>query len=310
MIPTSFEGLGLESRLVATLEARGYTSPTPIQEALIPVLLSGRDAIGKAPTGTGKTAAFSLPVLQRITLGGRQPQALVLAPTRELAQQVCDTMLAYGSELGARVIPVYGGESYRPQTRALKAGVDVVVGTPGRLLDLAKSGTLDLSGITTVILDEADEMLSMGFIEDIETLLDQTPAERQTVLMSATMPSPIRKLARRYLKDAVSCSVEADTEAKALRQRAYLVNHSDKVAAFTRLYESEDVKCALIFAKTRAGTDDLAAALSSRGIPAESLHGDMSQDARTRVVQRLRDGEIKVLVGTDVIIEHGREVLN
>ncbi|MBO6574210.1 MAG: DEAD/DEAH box helicase [Rhodothermales bacterium] len=300
MTPTTFEGLGLESQLTATLEARGYTAPTPIQAALIPTLLGGRDAIGKAPTGTGKTAAFSLPVLQRITLGGKQPQALVLAPTRELAQQVRDTLLGYGRDLGARVLAVYGGSSYGPQVQALRRGVDVVVGTPGRLLDLVAKGHLDLTDISIVVLDEADEMLSMGFIDDIEALLEDMPSERQTVLMSATMPAGIRKLAGRYLNDAVSCAVKADAETGELRQRAFLVNHRDKVAAFTRIFEAEDVSCALIFARTRAGTDDLAAAISRKGIPAESIHGDMNQDARTRVVRRLRNGDIRVLVGTDV----------
>ncbi len=296
----SFEGLGLESPVVATLVERGYSEPTPIQAALIPVLLDGRDAIGQAPTGTGKTAAFSLPIVQRVTPGAGPVQALVLAPTRELAIQVADTMFAYGRSSGLRVLPIFGGQAYNRQMSRLRTGVDVVVGTPGRLLDLSRQGALDLSSVATVVLDEADEMLSMGFIEDIEAILDLTPESRQTVLMSATMPAPIRRLATKYLRDAVSCAVEADRAKPVVRERAFLVNHQDKVAAITRLFEAEEVACALIFAKTRAGTEDLAADLVARGIAAEALHGNLSQDARSRIVQRLRDGGIKVLVGTDV----------
>jgi ATP-dependent RNA helicase DeaD len=296
----SFEGLGLEPRLLATLTERGYETPTPIQAALIPVLLEGRDAIGKAPTGTGKTAAFALPAIQRLQEGVSHVQTLVLAPTRELAIQVADTMYEYGKAMGVRVLPVFGGQPYGRQISRLRSGVHVVVGTPGRLLDLCEKGALDLSQVSSVVLDEADEMLSMGFVEDIETLLDQTPKERQTILMSATMPSRIRSLAKKYLRDAESCSVDADREAPTVRQRAYLVNRRDKVAALSRLFETEEMTSVLIFAKTRLGTEDLAAALVERSIPAEALHGNMGQDARTRIVRKFRDGKLRVLVGTDV----------
>ena len=296
----SFEGLGLESRLVATLSARGYTSPTPIQAALIPTLIEGRDAVGKAPTGTGKTAAFSLPVIHRLQAGKNHIQVLVLAPTRELAIQVADTMFAYGKSEGVSVLPIYGGQAYGRQISRLRKGVDIVVGTPGRLMDLAEKGALDLSKVSTVILDEADEMLSMGFVDDIETILDLTPSDRQTVLMSATMPSRIRKLAKKYLKDAVSCEVEAHEDAKEIRERAYLVNRHEKIAAITRLFETEEVTSALIFAKTQLGTEDWASQLVERSIPAKALHGGMSQDVRTRIINQFRKGTIQVLVGTDV----------
>ncbi|MFT4603901.1 MAG: ATP-dependent RNA helicase DeaD [Rhodothermales bacterium] len=296
----SFEGLGLESRLVATLTARGYTSPTPIQAALIPTLIEGRDAVGKAPTGTGKTAAFSLPVIHRLKSGQNHIQVLVLAPTRELAVQVADTMFAYGKSEGVSVLPIFGGQAYGRQISRLRKGVDIVVGTPGRLMDLAEKGALDLSKVSTVILDEADEMLSMGFVDDIETILDLTPSDRQTVLMSATMPSRIRKLAKKYLKDAVSCEVEAHEDAKEIRERAYLVNRHEKVAAISRLFETEEVTSALIFAKTQLGTEDWASQLVERSIPAKALHGGMSQDVRTRIINQFRNGAIQVLVGTDV----------
>lgn len=296
----SFEGLGLESRLLSTLTERGYTQPTPIQAALIPTLLEGRDAIGKAPTGTGKTAAFSLPAIQRLDPDGRHVQILVLAPTRELAIQVSDTMYGYGKSKGVSVLPIYGGQAYGRQISRLRKGVDVVVGTPGRLMDLAEKGALDLSRVSTVILDEADEMLSMGFVDDIETILDLTPSDRQTVLMSATMPSRIRKLAGKYLKDAHSCSVDAHEDAKEIRERAYLVNRHEKLAALSRLFETEEIVSALIFAKTQVGTEELAARLVERSIPAKALHGGMSQDVRTRIINQFRQGVIQVLVGTDV----------
>ncbi|NNE71737.1 MAG: DEAD/DEAH box helicase [Rhodothermales bacterium] len=296
----SFEGLGLEPRLLATLEERGYTQPTPIQSELIPALLEGRDAVGKAPTGTGKTAAFSLPAIQRLDPDHRHVQILVLAPTRELAIQVSDTMFAYGKIKGVSVLPIYGGQAYGRQISRLRKGVDVVVGTPGRLMDLAEKGALDLSRVSTVILDEADEMLSMGFVDDIETILDLTPSKRQTVLMSATMPSRIRKLAKKYLNDAVSCSVEAHEDAKEIRERAYLVNGHEKLAALSRLFETEEIASALIFAKTQVGTEELASKLVERSIPAKALHGGMSQDVRTRIINQFRSGVIQVLVGTDV----------
>jgi ATP-dependent RNA helicase DeaD len=296
----SFEGLGLEPRIVSTLAERGYTEPTPIQAALIPVLLEGKDAIGKAPTGTGKTAAFSLPIIQRLEAKDNHVQVLVLAPTRELAIQVAETMSDYGKSSRIKVLAIYGGQAYGLQTSKLRRGVDVVVGTPGRLLDLCEKRALNLSQVSTVILDEADEMLSMGFIEDIENILDKTPAERQTVLMSATMPSRIRNLAKRYLRDAVSCSIDADKKAPLVRQRAYLVNRYDKVAAISRLFEVEDVQSCLIFAKTQIGTEDLATELIKRGFDAKPLHGGMSQDVRTRIIKSFRSGNLKILVGTDV----------
>ena len=298
---SEFRNLNLHPLLVQTVADLGYTSPTAIQSAIIPAMLTGQDIIGQAQTGTGKTAAFALPIIQTIEPGRGYVQSLVLAPTRELAMQVAKATYQYGRGREVQVLAVYGGQPYAQQIHRIKKGVDIVVGTPGRLLDLIKRSVLDLSQVQTVVLDEADEMLSMGFIEDIEAILSATPAERQTALFSATLPAGIRRLAGRYMRDPRSFTVgPKQLTVAALEQRYYLVNPEDKLAALTRLFETEDITSALIFARTRLGTGELANTLTARGFPAEILNGDLSQDARERVLQRFRNNQIKVLVATDV----------
>ncbi|MCL4831058.1 MAG: DEAD/DEAH box helicase [Caldilineaceae bacterium] len=296
-----FDRLNLRAELVQAVTDEGYTEPTPIQAAVIPVLLSGKDVIGQAQTGTGKTAAFALPMLQMIEAGLGPVQGLVLAPTRELAVQVSEAIYTYGKHLGVRVLAVYGGQPYARQISRLRKGVDIVVGTPGRLLDLIQRKSLDLSEVRVLVLDEADEMLSMGFIEDIETILAETPADRQTALFSATVPPEIRRLADGYMRKPQSVSIErSQLTVAAVDQRHYLVNESDKVAALTRLLEVEEITRALIFARTRVGTGDLASELTALGYPAEALHGDMGQDEREQVLARFRGERVNVLVATDV----------
>ena len=298
---TDFSQLNLKPELLQAISDEGYTEPTSIQEEIIPLMLANRDVIGQAQTGTGKTAAFALPMLQNLEPGQGHVQGLVLAPTRELAMQVSKAMYAYGQHTGVRVLAVYGGTPYGRQISRLNKGVDIVVGTPGRLLDHIKRGTLDLSRVRTVVLDEADEMLSMGFVEDIESILDETPADRQTSLFSATMPEPIRKLADKYLNNPQLVMIKRKhLTVSTIDQRYYIVNEKDKLAALTRLFEMEDLTTALVFAKTRVGTGELANELSNRGFQAEALNGDLSQEARERVLERFRNSQIQVLVATDV----------
>ncbi len=298
---TDFNLLNLHPQLVQAVQERGYTTPSAIQAGMIPVMLTGVDVIGQAQTGTGKTAAFALPILHNLQKGHRHVQALVLAPTRELALQVADAMAAYGKHLNVRVLAVYGGQPYGPQVNDLKRGVDIVVGTPGRLMDLMKRKVLDLSGIKTVVLDEADEMLNMGFIEDVEEILAATPESRQTALFSATMPVRIRKLADRFMRDPQAVTIKRDTLTVVdTEQRYYLVHESDKLAAVMNLLEMENATSTLIFARTRAETSRLASELSQRGFPAEALNGDLEQNARERILGRFRTSQIKVLVATDV----------
>ncbi len=297
---TDFTSLDLRPELVQAIIGLGYSEPTPIQAALIPIMLTGADVIGQAQTGTGKTAAFALPILQKFT-PQRHVQALILAPTRELALQVADSMTEYGKHLDVRVLAVYGGQPYGPQISRLNRGVDVVVGTPGRLLDLIERKALNIKHIGTLVLDEADEMLNMGFMEDVEKILAETPAERQTALFSATLPPRIRSLANRFMRDPQSVTVKRETLTLAsTEQRYYLVHESDKTNALTRLFEVEPIKSALIFARTRAETSSLANELVVRGIPAEAIHGDLDQNARERVLGRFRANQLKVLVATDV----------
>ncbi len=297
----AFDAFNLHPQLVQAVTELGYTEPTPIQSEIIPILLEGRDVVGQAQTGTGKTAAFALPILHNLQTERRGVQALVLAPTRELALQVANAMVDYGQYRRARVLAVYGGQSYSQQIGSLKRGVDIVVGTPGRLLDLIRRGVLDLGAVRTVILDEADEMLSMGFIEDIETILKETPAERQTGLFSATLPPAIRRLAERYMREPQSVTIQREqVTVAAIEQRYYLVHESDKVAALSRLFEIEPISSALIFVRTRAASGELANELTKRGYPAEVLNGDLVQEARERVLNRFRANQIKVLVATDV----------
>ena len=298
---TEFSALNLKPELLQAVSDQGYTEPTSIQEEIIPLMLANRDVIGQAQTGTGKTAAFALPMLQNLVPGQGHVQGLVLAPTRELAMQVSKAMYAYGQHTGVRVLAVYGGTPYGRQISRLRKGVDIVVGTPGRLLDHIKRGTLDLSQVRMVVLDEADEMLSMGFVEDIESILDETAADRQTSLFSATMPGPIRKLADKYLRDPQLVMIKRKhLTVSTIDQRYYIVNERDKLSALTRLFEMEALTTALVFAKTRVSTGILANELSNRGFQAEALNGDLSQEARERVLGRFRNNQIQVLVATDV----------
>jgi len=297
---TDFTSLNLREEIVQAITELGYSEPTAIQAGMIPLMLTGVDVIGQAQTGTGKTAAFAFPILHNFQYQ-KQPQALILAPTRELALQVADSMIEYGKHLGVRVLAVYGGQPYGPQIGSLKRGVDIVVGTPGRLNDLLERKVLDLSGIKTVVLDEADEMLNMGFIEEVEKILATTPAERQTALFSATMPARIRALANRFMRDPQSVLIKRNTlTVSAIEQRYYLVHENEKTNALTRLFEIEPIHSALIFARTRAETATLANELVVRGIPAEAIHGDLDQYARERVLGRFRANQLKVLVATDV----------
>jgi ATP-dependent RNA helicase DeaD len=298
---TEFDSLNLHPGLVQAVTERGYTTLTPIQAGMIPLVLTGVDVIGQAQTGTGKTAAFALPILQNLQPGQILPQALVLAPTRELAIQVAEAFWEYGKHMQVRVLAVYGGAAYSRQITRLKKGVDVVVATPGRLLDLLARRALDLSAVRTVVLDEADEMLKMGFIEDVESILSETPDSRQTALFSATLPGPIRRLADKYMRAPQSITIQREqVTAETIAQRYYLVNQRDKLSALTRLFEVEDVTSALIFVRTRAGTGELANELTVRGFAAEALNGDLSQEARERTLNRFRRNQVKVLVATDV----------
>lgn len=296
-----FLQFNLRPELVQAVVERGYTQPTPIQTSVIPLMLSGHDVIGQAKTGTGKTAAFALPILENLVEGQDAVQSLIMAPTRELAIQVANFIYEYGQFHGVRVLAVYGGQAYDRQIKRLQKGVDVVVGTPGRLLDLIRKGILNLSELKTLVLDEADEMLSMGFIEDIEAILETTPRDRQTCLFSATISPEIRSLANRYMKDPQFVQIEGKQRTVASTdQRHYLVNEKDKFAALTRLMEVEDFTSALIFTRTRVGTGELANALTRRGYPAEALSGDLSQDSRVRILERFRKNQVKMLVATDV----------
>lgn len=311
-----FGSFGLRPELLQTIIEKGYSAPTPIQAELIPAMLSGRDVIGQSQTGSGKTAAFALPVLQTLAAGQAHVQSLIITPTRELAIQVAEAVDQYGSGVDVRVMAVYGGQPYHTQISGLKRGVDVVVGTPGRLLDLVQRKSLDLQRVSTVVLDEADEMLSMGFIEDIEAILDATSVERQTALFSATMPESILRLSRHYLRDPHSFTMgRSRVTVATVEQRYCLINESDRLAALTRLFEVEPIVSALVFARTRLGTSELANELTGRGFPAEVLNGELGQEARERVLQRFRSSQIKVLVATDVAargldIDHVSHVFN
>ena len=297
---TAFATLGLCPGLVQTVTVLGYTQPTPIQARAIPELLAGRDVLGQAQTGTGKTAAFALPMLQLLELQGTGVQGLVLTPTRELATQVADAIYRYGHALGGRVLPIYGGQAYARQQQRLARGVPIVVGTPGRTLDLLRQGALDLGTVRYLVLDEADAMLQMGFIEDVEALLSATPPTRQTALFSATLPAAIRHLAARYMRDPLTVAIDEARTVPQTTQRYYLLQEGSKVAALALLLEAEEIKSALIFTRTRVGAAELAETLVARGYPAEALHGDLSQVARETVLGRFRTGRVTLLVSTDV----------
>ena len=299
-----FADLALAPELRHALSGLGYEEPTPIQRAAIPPLLEGRDLVGQAATGTGKTAAFALPVLQRVLREGEraEPLALVLVPTRELAVQVSEAMHRYGHDIGARVLPIYGGQPIGRQLRALDRGADVVVATPGRALDHIARGTLDLSGLGIVVLDEADEMLDMGFAEDIEAILGSTPENRQTALFSATMPPRINGMVRRHLRDPVRVELgrQAPADGLLVQQSAYIVPRGLKPAALGRVLDLEAPAAAVVFCRTRDEVDRLTETLNGRGYRAEALHGGMDQQQRDRVMSRLRGGSIDLLVATDV----------
>lgn len=319
--PTTFADLGLRSELVDALASLGYEEPTPIQAAAIPVLIAGSDLLGQAATGTGKTAAFALPILQRLEAGARGPEpiALILVPTRELAMQVSEALHRYGRGLGVRVVPVYGGQPISRQLRSLEAGADVIVATPGRAIDHLKRRTLRLDGLEVVVLDEADEMLDMGFAEDLEAIFAETPVSRQTVLFSATLPKRIDAIARQQLRDPerirIVAEVQSDDANQRVRHSAYLVQRSHKAAALGRILDVESPAAALVFCRTREAVDSLTETMNGRGYRSEALHGGMTQDQRDRVMGRLRAGTADLLVATDVAargldIDHLTHVIN
>jgi ATP-dependent RNA helicase DeaD len=341
---SAFTDLGLDPRITATLTTLGYEEPTPIQRAAIPVLLEGRDVLGQAATGTGKTAAFTLPLIQRAALGAgvvggvvegaatddgaddaamdferHGPSVLILVPTRELAMQVGEAVHKYGKGLGMRAVPVYGGQDIRRQLRALERGADVVIATPGRALDHIRRKTLALGAVRAVVLDEADEMLDMGFADDLEAILSAAPATRQTALFSATLPPRIRALAERHLNDPVRVSIPVErAEAGALprvRQTGYVVSRGHKIAALGRVLDVEAPTLAFVFCRTRTEVDELTETLNGRGYRSEALHGGMSQDQRDRVMRRVRGNATDLLIATDVAargldVEHVSHVVN
>ena len=300
----SFAALGLSQPLIQALLDVGYESPTPIQEQTIPLLLAGGDVIGQAQTGTGKTAAFALPILQKLDLTASGPQALVLTPTRELAIQVAEAVHSYAKHLGrARAVPIYGGDSIQKQIGRLRSGVQVVVGTPGRIMDHLRRGTLDLDGVKTIVLDEADEMLRMGFLEDVEWILEQAPAERQMAFFSATMPREVKRISERFLHSPSIVHIEHKTVTVTTVAQTYLrVQEKMKLDALSRLLETEAVpgEAVLIFARTKLRAAELAEHLQSRGYAVEAMHGDLNQAQRESVLRRLRGGQIEIVVATDV----------
>jgi ATP-dependent RNA helicase DeaD len=298
----SFADLGLADAVLAAVASVGYEAPSPIQAATIPELMAGHDVVGLAQTGTGKTAAFALPILSRLDLDQREPQALVLAPTRELAVQVAEAFERYAESMpGVHVLPIYGGQGYGVQLSALRRGVHVVVGTPGRIMDHLEKGTLDLGRLRYLVLDEADEMLNMGFAEDVETILAETPVEKQVALFSATMPKQIRALAKKYLHDPVEIKVKSKTATAAnIRQRHLVVSYPQKVDALTRILEVENFEGMIVFVRTKNETETLAEKLRARGFSATAINGDVPQPVRERTVTQLRNAELDVLVATDV----------
>jgi ATP-dependent RNA helicase DeaD len=298
----SFRDLELSEAVLRALTDVGYESPSPIQAQTIPVLLSGKDMLGQAQTGTGKTAAFALPALTKIDLTRHEPQVLVLVPTRELALQVSEAFLRYAAHLkGFHVLPIYGGQSYQPQLNALRRGVHVVVGTPGRVIDHMNRGTLKLTGLTMLVLDEADEMLRMGFIDAVESILEQTPPQRQVALFSATIPAPIRRIAAKHLRTPVEVTIKSKTStATNIRQRYWMVSGMHKLDALTRILEAEPFDGMLVFTRTKHATVELAEKLEARGFAAAPLNGDIPQPLRERTVARLKAGQIDIVVATDV----------
>ncbi|MDB4880303.1 MAG: deaD [Gemmatimonadetes bacterium] len=317
-----FSALGLDPRVIDALTALGYEEPTPVQREAIPPLLAGRDVLGQAATGTGKTAAFALPLLHILTPDAdarERTRAFILVPTRELAMQVAEAVHKYGKAMGIVAIPIYGGASMETQIRSLKRGVDVVVATPGRALDHIRRKTLRLEGVRTVILDEADEMLDMGFAEDLEAILDAMPTERQTALFSATLPPRIADIANKHLKDPVRVRIDREVQAPGsaprVRQVAYIVNRAHKMATLGRILDVENPTSAIVFCRTRIEVDQVTETLNGRGFRAEALHGGLSQDQRDRVMKKFRANTADLLVATDVAargldVEHVSHVVN
>jgi ATP-dependent RNA helicase DeaD len=301
-ILADFRSLELPEPLMKVLEEVGYENPTPIQAQTIPLILEGRDVVGQAQTGTGKTAAFALPILSNIRLAQAEPQALVLAPTRELAIQVAEAFQRYAEYLkGFHVVPIYGGQDYGVQLRMLKRGVHVVVGTPGRVMDHMRRGSLNLSSLQCLVLDEADEMLRMGFIDDVEWILEQTPKNRQVALFSATMPAQIRRIAQKYLNNPAEITIQKKTATvETIRQRYWIVGGSHKLDILTRILEFEPFDGILIFVRTKTMTLELAEKLQARGYGAAALNGDMPQNQRERTVDQLKDGTLSIVIATDV----------
>ena len=298
----TFDDLGLAPGLLRALKDVGYEQPSAIQAATIPVLLEGRDVVGLAQTGTGKTAAFALPILSRMTPGQGVPQALVLAPTRELALQVCEAFESYATHLrDVRLLPVYGGQGYGQQLTALRRGVDIVVGTPGRIMDHLERGSLDLTQLKYLVLDEADEMLKMGFAEDVETILADTPDDKQVALFSATMPAQIRRISQQYLTDPAEVKIAGKTQTSAnTTQRYVVVSYTQKLDALTRILEVENFDGLIVFTRTRGDSEQVAEKLRARGYSAAAINGDIPQNVREKTVQSLKDGKLDILVATDV----------
>ena len=299
---SGFAAFGLGEELLEGLEVLGFHSPSPIQQAAIPELMLGRDLVGQAQTGTGKTAAFGLPLLARLDRTRRSPQVLVLTPTRELALQVADAITSYASRLrGVKVLALYGGADFREQIQQLRRGVHIVVGTPGRVMDHMRQATLDLSGLRSLVLDEADEMLRMGFLEDVEWVLEQLPSERQVVLFSATMPGEIRRISQKYLQQPAEITIRTKAaDGRRIRQRHLVVHGPQKLEALERVLEAEKSEATIIFARTKAITLTVAESLEQHGYEVAVLNGDVPQALRERTIERLRDGRVDVLVATDV----------
>jgi ATP-dependent RNA helicase DeaD len=298
----NFQDLGLSDALLKAVTDSGYETPSPIQAQAIPVLLQGRDVIGQAQTGTGKTAAFALPMIELMDTSAPGIQALVMTPTRELAAQVSNNIHRYGKSRNVRVMPIYGGQSYTRQFKRLENAPQVIIGTPGRVVDLLNQGAITFATVRYLVLDEADEMLKMGFMEDMEAILRAVPEDRQTAMFSATMPREIRSLAEQYMRDPVVITVQhQQMTVPQVEQRHYLVYDDDKLAALSRLLETEPITSALIFTRTRAGSAELAEALLERGFIADALHGELNQAAREAVLRRFRSGSLPLLVATDVV---------
>ncbi len=310
---TLFGEIALGKKTAAAITAMGFEEPSPIQSQTIPLVLTGKDVLGQAQTGTGKTAAFGIPIMERIT-EARQIQALVLTPTRELAIQVSEELAKIGKFKRIKTLPIYGGQAIERQIRTLKLGVQVVIGTPGRLLDHIRRNTIKLDHVKMLVLDEADEMLDMGFIDDIESILAHVPTERQTLLFSATMPAEIMRLANRYMKDRVTVTISKEQLTVPLIDQIYYETR-DKLDGLCRVLDSETVDRVIIFCRTKKGVDDLVASLSARGYISDGLHGDLSQTQRDRVMKKFRDGKLDILIATDVAargldIDHISHVIN